>query len=125
SARSRTPARSPCSTRRLSRRWRTDRSILRGGIRPDRSDPASFWKTSHRRRRRVAPKGSGMTSERDIDSAAGEDLITEPLEDVIDPEGFTPRLIALLSNALVWRESTELRRRFGLGTNDWPVISAV
>ncbi|NYE18299.1 MarR family winged helix-turn-helix transcriptional regulator [Microbacterium immunditiarum] len=66
-----------------------------------------------------------MTSEREIDSAAGEDIVTEPLEDVIDPEGFTPRLLALLSNALVWRESTELRRRFGLGTNDWRVISAV
>ena len=53
------------------------------------------------------------------------DLITEPLPDTIDPENFTPRLMALLSNALVWRESHELRRRFGLGTNDWRVISAL
>jgi len=52
-------------------------------------------------------------------------IITEPLENIIDPENFTPRLLALLSNALVWRESHELRRRFGLGTNDWRVISAV
>jgi DNA-binding MarR family transcriptional regulator len=54
-----------------------------------------------------------------------DEIITEPLENTIDPENFTPRLLALLSNALVWRESHELRRRFGLGTNDWRVISAV
>jgi len=54
-----------------------------------------------------------------------DEIITEPLENIIDPENFTPRLLALLSNALVWRESHELRRRFGLGTNDWRVISAV
>ncbi|WES63362.1 helix-turn-helix domain-containing protein [Microbacter sp. GSS18] len=51
--------------------------------------------------------------------------IVEPLEVTIDPESFTPRLLALLSNALVWRESHELRRRFGLGTNEWRVISAL
>lgn len=54
-----------------------------------------------------------------------EDLVTQPLESVIDPDRFTPRLLALLSNALVWRESHELRRNFGLGTNDWRVISAL
>lgn len=53
------------------------------------------------------------------------DIVTEPLAETIDPETFTPRLLALLSNALVWRESHELRRRFGLGTNDWRVISAL
>ncbi|WP_051628725.1 MarR family winged helix-turn-helix transcriptional regulator [Arthrobacter sp. UNC362MFTsu5.1] len=31
----------------------------------------------------------------------------------------------MLSNALVWRESQELRRQFQLGTNDWRVISAL
>lgn len=68
-----------------------------------------------------------MPNERNpaIDSRLTEDLVTEPLENVIDPDGFTPRLLALLSNALVWRESHELRRRFGLGTNDWRVISAL
>ena len=53
------------------------------------------------------------------------DLVTEPLSNAIDPDHFTPRLLALLSNALVWRESHELRRRFGLGTNDWRVISSL
>ncbi|MER7798331.1 MarR family winged helix-turn-helix transcriptional regulator [Microbacterium sp. NPDC096154] len=57
--------------------------------------------------------------------AAPAGAVTEPLDDVLEPDGFTPRLLALLSNALVWRESHELRRRFGLGTNDWRVISAV
>lgn len=52
-------------------------------------------------------------------------IVTEPLQGVLDPQGFTPRLIALLSNALVWRESQELRRQFGLGTNEWRVISAI
>lgn len=51
--------------------------------------------------------------------------VTEPLPNSLDPESFTPRLLALLSNALVWRESHELRRRFGLGTNEWRVISAL
>ncbi|MDQ1129658.1 MarR family winged helix-turn-helix transcriptional regulator [Microbacterium sp. SORGH_AS_0888] len=52
-------------------------------------------------------------------------LQREPLRTTLDPENFTPRLLSLLSNALVWRESNELRRRFGLGTNDWRVISAL
>jgi DNA-binding MarR family transcriptional regulator len=53
------------------------------------------------------------------------EAVTAPLADALDPENFTPRLLALLSNALVWRESRELRRRFQLGTNDWRVISAI
>lgn len=59
------------------------------------------------------------------DAGHDSDVITEPLPHSIDPDHFTPRLLALLSNALVWRESHELRRRFGLGTNDWRVISSV
>jgi DNA-binding MarR family transcriptional regulator len=53
------------------------------------------------------------------------EAVTEPLAGTIDPENFTPRLLSLLSNALVWRESHELRRHFRLGTNDWRVISAL
>jgi len=53
------------------------------------------------------------------------EIITTPLDDVIDSENFTPRLLALLSNALVWRESRLLRHEFNLGTNDWRVISAL
>lgn len=53
------------------------------------------------------------------------DAITRPLDDVIDSDAFIPRLLALLSNALVWRESMLLRREFSLGTNDWRVLSAL
>lgn len=60
------------------------------------------------------------------DRGAGDaDAVTEPLPHTIDPDHFTPRLLALVSNALVWRESHELRRRYGLGTNDWRVISSL
>jgi DNA-binding MarR family transcriptional regulator len=51
--------------------------------------------------------------------------IAAPLPDVIDSNEFTPRLLSLLSNSLVWRESSILRARFGLGTNDWRVIAAL
>lgn len=53
------------------------------------------------------------------------DAVTQPLDDVIDSDAFIPRLLALLSNALVWRESMLLRREFSLGTNDWRVLSAL
>ncbi|MEV1129257.1 MarR family winged helix-turn-helix transcriptional regulator [Agromyces sp. NPDC049794] len=58
-------------------------------------------------------------------AAVPPEAVTEPLPEIIDPDNFTPRLLALLSNALVWRESHELRRRFGFGTNDWRIISAL
>jgi DNA-binding MarR family transcriptional regulator len=57
--------------------------------------------------------------------ALPHDAVPAPLPTVIDSENFTPRLLALLSNSLVWRESRALRARFGLGTNDWRVISAL
>ena len=52
-------------------------------------------------------------------------LVTRPLDDVVDSDAFIPRLLALLSNALVWRESMLLRQEFSLGTNDWRVLSAL
>ena len=51
--------------------------------------------------------------------------VLEPLKDVVSTDDFTPRLLALISNALVWRESYLLRQEFDLGTNDWRVISAL
>ncbi len=71
-----------------------------------------------------ARAGSKIAADAQID-AADSDLVVTPLETVVDPDNFTPRLLALLSNALVWRESAELRRQFGLGTNDWRVISVL
>lgn len=60
-----------------------------------------------------------------VRNSVPDDAVVEPLREVVDPENFTPRLLALLSNALVWRESHELRKRFGLGTNEWRVISTL
>lgn len=54
-----------------------------------------------------------------------ESIVRVPLTDVIDSNAFVPRLVALLSHALVWRESMLLRARFSLGTNDWRVLSAL
>lgn len=59
------------------------------------------------------------------DTRASERVVTEHLPHAIDPENFTPRLLTLLSNALVWRESAELRAKFALGTNEFRVVSAV
>ena len=59
------------------------------------------------------------------DSRVPERVVTEHLPHAIDPENFTPRLVTLLSNALVWRESAELRARFSLGTNEFRVVSAL
>jgi len=58
-------------------------------------------------------------------AAPADGLVTQPLDDVVDSDAFIPRLLALLSNALVWRESMLLRREFSLGTNDWRVLSAL
>jgi DNA-binding MarR family transcriptional regulator len=70
--------------------------------------------------------GAGVGRVAGVPHALREDLIVvEPLSDVIDSDSFTPRLLALVSNALVWRESLLLRREFNLGTNDWRVISAL
>jgi DNA-binding MarR family transcriptional regulator len=68
-----------------------------------------------------------MNSEKDErpHTLAPPEAVTDPLDVSIDPENFTPRLLHLLSNSLVWRESHEMRRHFRLGTNDWRVISAL
>jgi DNA-binding MarR family transcriptional regulator len=79
----------------------------------------------------VIRRGNGARLTGDLDTEAvplltgPPEIITAPLPDVIDSENFTPRLLALLSNALVWRESRLLRQEFDLGTNDWRVISAL
>lgn len=57
--------------------------------------------------------------------ATPAEAVLAPLPTVIDGENFTPRLLSLLSNVLVARESRALRTAFDLGTNDWRVISAL
>lgn len=74
---------------------------------------------------------NGVRLTGDLDVAGGPvfvdatEIVTTPLPDVIDTDAFTPRLLHLISNALVWRESRMLRAAFNLGTNDWRVISAL
>jgi DNA-binding MarR family transcriptional regulator len=43
----------------------------------------------------------------------------------IDREAYTPAYLALVSNALSWGGSQLYTRRFGVGVNDWRVISAL
>lgn len=51
--------------------------------------------------------------------------VTEPLAHTLDFGSFTARLLALITYDLVWLESQELRRRFGLGTNEWRTLASL
>ncbi len=56
---------------------------------------------------------------------AGDGTITERLENAMDLDTFTPRLLAIISNKIAVRESQTLLRLFNLGTTDWRIISAL
>ncbi|PWJ54389.1 DNA-binding transcriptional regulator, MarR family [Quadrisphaera granulorum] len=56
---------------------------------------------------------------------APADAVTTPLPRTLPSDAFTPRLLALVSNALVYRESSLLKAEFGLGTNDWRVVASL
>lgn len=68
-----------------------------------------------------------MDGAADNDTGAGlpRGAVVAPLDDVIDPDTFTPRLVTLLANAITARESHALRQTFGLGTNEWRILSAL
>lgn len=70
-------------------------------------------------------KAITVASGSSVPHIGSQEIVVDPLSELIDSEGFTPRLLMLLSNALVWRESMLLRQEFNLGTNDWRVISAL
>ena len=72
----------------------------------------------------VGPTGSAAPM-KDPTMELPPGAVLTPLPVVIDSDNFTPRLLSLLSNRLVARESHALRARFGLGTNDWRVIAAI
>ena len=57
--------------------------------------------------------------------AARQGLVTEPLEQTVDRDSYTPALLSLLSNMLVWGGSRIFRHLHGLGTNEWRVLSAL
>jgi DNA-binding MarR family transcriptional regulator len=49
----------------------------------------------------------------------------ERLPVTIDREAYTPAYLALVSNALSWGSTFQYMRRFGVGVNDWRIISAL
>ncbi|MGY1635997.1 MarR family winged helix-turn-helix transcriptional regulator [Geodermatophilus sp. SYSU D00742] len=49
----------------------------------------------------------------------------EKLPVTIDREAYTPAYLSLVSNALSWGSTFQYMRRFGVGVNDWRVVSAL
>lgn len=60
-----------------------------------------------------------------IAHAAERGLLTGRLADTIDRDTFSPALLGLLNNVLVWGGSRVLTRLHGVGTNEWRVVSAL
>ncbi|SFK70282.1 MarR family winged helix-turn-helix transcriptional regulator [Geodermatophilus ruber] len=56
---------------------------------------------------------------------AGPQLHREKLPVTIDREAYTPAFLSLVANALSWGGSYLYMRRFGVGVNDWRVLSAL
>jgi DNA-binding MarR family transcriptional regulator len=52
-------------------------------------------------------------------------LVTEKLPQTIDRDHYTPALLALLSNIMVWGGSRVFHHLRGIGTNEWQIISAL
>lgn len=57
--------------------------------------------------------------------AAAKGLIVDPLPTTIDRDTYTPALLGLLSNLLVWGGSRVFHHLHGVGTNEWRLISAL
>jgi DNA-binding MarR family transcriptional regulator len=53
------------------------------------------------------------------------DVVTERIATAIDTDEFTPRLLALLSNALVAAQSQGFRDEAGISTHEWRVLAAL
>lgn len=67
----------------------------------------------------------GASVPRPTEIARQRDLSTEVLPTAIYRDDHTLALVGLLANNLVWGESKVFRRLFGLGTNEWRIISAL
>lgn len=52
-------------------------------------------------------------------------LSTDRLPNTIDRDSYTPALLSLLSNMMVWGGSRVFRHLGGVGTNEWRIISAL
>lgn len=57
--------------------------------------------------------------------AAELGLVTERLPHTIDRDRYTPALLGLLNNVLVWGGSRVFHHLHGIGTNEWRVVSAL
>ncbi|UOQ57379.1 MarR family winged helix-turn-helix transcriptional regulator [Leucobacter allii] len=57
--------------------------------------------------------------------AARRGLVVERLPDTIDRDSYTPALLGLLNNILLWGGSRVFHRRHGIGTNEWRIVSAL
>ena len=53
------------------------------------------------------------------------DVVTERIDTAIDTEEFTPRLLALLTNALVAAQTRGFRNEAGMSTHEWRVLAAL
>lgn len=60
-----------------------------------------------------------------IAHAAERGLLTSRLGHTIDRDTFSPALLGLLNNVLVWGGSRVLTTLHGVGTNEWRVVSAL
>lgn len=57
--------------------------------------------------------------------AADLGLVVERLAETIDRDTYTPALLGLLNNVLVWGGSRVFHHLHGIGTNEWRVLSAL
>lgn len=76
-----------------------------------------------RKRRDDAPPARTLTASQQ--PLGRQDVITQPLPTAFDPDHYTPRLLALCSNALILAQSQAFRQQFGMGTNEWRVLAAL
>jgi DNA-binding MarR family transcriptional regulator len=62
----------------------------------------------------------------EVMTRAGEQgLVAERLPHTIERDDYTPALLQLLSNVLVWGGSRVFHHLHGIGTNEWRIISAL
>jgi DNA-binding MarR family transcriptional regulator len=54
-----------------------------------------------------------------------EGRVLDRLPETIDRDSYTPALVGLVSNMLLWGGSRVFSHLFGLGTNEWRIISAL
>lgn len=52
-------------------------------------------------------------------------LLTTPLSHTIERDVYTPALLGLLNNVLVWGGSRVFNHLHGIGTNEWRLVSAL